>query len=85
MQRRKEKFALAVAVLGVSVKLTSGVWLLAIPWIRRWSWRRRLATFSLAGAASLAVKLGCDLIAGNRLLFTANAVNAEGGSRLIMP
>jgi hypothetical protein len=83
MQRRKEKFALAVAALAVSVKLTSGVWLLAIPWIRRWTWRRRLAILGLAGASCLVVKLGCDLIAGNRLLFTANTVNAEGSGRLI--
>jgi hypothetical protein len=83
MLRRHEQLGLAIAAIGISVKLTSGVWILAIPWVSRWSWRRRLGTMAGFGTLCLLVKLACDLASGNRLLLTPNAVGPDGTSRLV--
>jgi len=83
MLRRREHLALAIAALGISIKLTSGVWLLAIPWVYRWSWRRRLTTIAVFGTLCVVVKLACDMVSGNRMLLTPNAVGPDGTSRLM--
>jgi len=74
MAKRREVAGIVVAAAAVSIKLTSIVWVAAIPFVPGWSVRKKGVVMGVGVALGVVVKLCCDLIAGNQLLLTPTPV-----------